>query len=155
QLRAVVDLLDASPFLPAELLGLCRWPARYYLASLADVIGTIVPAHVPEAAGEPGLRLVRPLGPEEEAQLRRRAPARAAAYAILPQAADGAMALREARALGAGAAALRALVAAGVAERMRRPMARGRTVVVAAGDPRPSLTSAQHAAADAIAGAVR
>src|SRR5215831_21397598 len=46
QLRAVVDLLDASPFLPAELLELCRWAARYYLVSLADVIGTIVPVHV-------------------------------------------------------------------------------------------------------------
>src|SRR5215471_2305493 len=42
-LRAVIGCLDAEPLLSSELLELCRWTARYYLASLAEVIGTIVP----------------------------------------------------------------------------------------------------------------
>jgi hypothetical protein len=36
--------------LPPDLLELCRWTSRYYLASLADVIATIVPRRIPEAA---------------------------------------------------------------------------------------------------------
>src|SRR5216117_2407925 len=59
ELRSIVDVLDADPFLPADLLELCRWTARYYLASLAEVIATIVPASVPRPAEERALRLVR------------------------------------------------------------------------------------------------
>src|SRR5207249_6162112 len=44
ELRSIVDVLDADPFLPADLLELCRWTARYYFVSLAEVIATIVPA---------------------------------------------------------------------------------------------------------------
>ena len=44
------------PFLPPDLLELCRWTARYYLASLADVIATIVPRRIPEAADGASLR---------------------------------------------------------------------------------------------------
>src|SRR6266852_4826713 len=44
ELRSIVDVLDAEPFLPTELLELCGWAARYYLAPLAEVIATIVPA---------------------------------------------------------------------------------------------------------------
>src|SRR6266516_3729532 len=47
ELRSIVDVLDADPFLPADLLELCRWTARYYFVSLAEVIATIVPASVP------------------------------------------------------------------------------------------------------------
>src|SRR5437870_5020929 len=47
ELRSIVDVLDADPFLPADLLELCRWTARYYLASLAEVIATScrLPSH--------------------------------------------------------------------------------------------------------------
>src|SRR2546427_5676673 len=33
ELRSIVDVLDADPFLPADLLELCRWTARYYFVS--------------------------------------------------------------------------------------------------------------------------
>src|SRR5207249_1211928 len=65
ELRSIVDVLDVDPFLPADLLELCRWTARYYLASLAEVIATIVPASVPRPAEERALRLVRRLAGEE------------------------------------------------------------------------------------------
>src|SRR6059058_1588936 len=107
ELRSIVDVLDADPFLPADLLELCRWTARYYLASLAD--------HVLAAA--PDTQLTSPA----------------------------------ARAAGIGAAALRALVAAGLAE----PIVRARATAAAPEDaPRPTLTPAQRTAADAIAQAV-
>src|SRR5215468_1361702 len=48
EVKAVLDLLDTTPFLPADLLELCRWTARYYLVSLADVIDTIVPRRLPD-----------------------------------------------------------------------------------------------------------
>src|SRR5688572_25854422 len=46
-IRAVLDVLDSEPSLPEELLRLCRWAARYYLVSQAEVIGTVVPARIP------------------------------------------------------------------------------------------------------------
>src|SRR5262249_55636791 len=51
-LRPILDVLDTDPFLSAELLELCRWAARYYLVSIAEVIGTIVPTAVPEPSRE-------------------------------------------------------------------------------------------------------
>src|SRR5262245_38797520 len=76
-LRTVIEVLDVEPFLPTELLELCRWTARYYLVSLADVIGTIVPAKVPPISTEAFVRLARRLDPAEASTLLRRAPARA------------------------------------------------------------------------------
>src|SRR5712671_2862124 len=52
EVKAVLALLDTTPFVPADLLELCRWTSRYYLASLADVIGTIVPGRVPDEGHE-------------------------------------------------------------------------------------------------------
>src|SRR3989442_1625654 len=69
ELRSIVDVLDADPFLPADLLELCRWTARYYLASLAEVIATIVPASLPRPSEERALRLARRLSTEEETAL--------------------------------------------------------------------------------------
>src|SRR5438128_79188 len=113
ELRSIVDVLDADPFLPADLLELCRWTARYYFVSLAEVIATIVPASVPRPSEERALRLARRLSAEEEAALTRRAPARACAYRALTAAPDTQLTSAAARAAGIGAAALRALVAAG------------------------------------------
>ncbi|HWP66580.1 MAG TPA: primosomal protein N', partial [Candidatus Limnocylindria bacterium] len=42
--RELLHVLDGEPSLPADLLELCRWAARYYLVSQADVIATVVPA---------------------------------------------------------------------------------------------------------------
>src|SRR5437899_1393138 len=83
-LRAILDVLDGpEPFLPAELLELCRWAARYYLTSLAEVIATIVPTSVPAPTRERAIRLVHRPAPDELAGIARRAPARARAYDAL------------------------------------------------------------------------
>src|SRR5262245_5039209 len=152
-LRPILDVLDADPFLPAELLELCRWTARYYLVSLADVIGAIVPATVPEPPRERIARLVRRVTAEEEARLQRRAPAQAEAYRVLAAAPGGAVSMAAARRDGVRPTALRALRAAGVVE-----------VVLGARAPSPppppplapalTPTAAQSAAIEAIAGAV-
>src|SRR5439155_83950 len=81
----------------------------------------------------------------------RRAPARACAYRALTAAPDTQLAAAAARAAGIGAAALRALVAAGLAERVMRARA---PAALPAAAPRPALTPAQRTAADAIAQAV-
>ena len=152
EVRAVLDLLDTTPFLPADLLELCRWTARYYLASLADVIGTIVPVRLPDAASEIAVRLVRRLDPDETRVLDRRARARAAAYHLLAGAPDGTVLLRDAQAAGIGADALRALVTAGIAERIRRPVTRALEAAPTAA--RPALTAPQREAVGHLADAV-
>src|SRR5262249_38385111 len=72
-LRSVIDCVDPEPLVPPDLLELCRWTARYYLVSLADVIGTIVPSRLPEPAAERVLVLARHLTAEDERTLARRA----------------------------------------------------------------------------------
>ena len=42
-IRDVSEVLDDGPLLDAELLKLAQWIARYYLASLGDVIATMLP----------------------------------------------------------------------------------------------------------------
>src|SRR5438093_4351077 len=79
ELRSIVDVLDADPFLPADLLELCRWTARYYFVSLAEVIATIVPVSVPRPAEVRAPRLPRPPSPPQEAAPARPPPARARA----------------------------------------------------------------------------
>src|SRR4029453_5834349 len=49
-LRALLDVVDTAPFLPSDLLELCRWTARYYLAPFPDVTATCVPPPAPHAA---------------------------------------------------------------------------------------------------------
>src|SRR5438876_1736685 len=151
ELRSIVDVLDADPFLPADLLELCRWTARYYFVSLAEVIATIVPASVPRPSEERALRLARRLSAEEEAARPRRARAPASADRALTAAPDTQLTSAAARAAGIGAAARRALVAAGLAERVMRARA---PAALPAAAPRPALTPAQRTAADAIAQAV-
>src|SRR5438876_192952 len=130
ELRSIVDVLDADPFLPADLLELCRWTARYYFVSLAEVIATIVPASVPRPSEERALRLARRLSAEEEAALTRRAPARACAYRALTAAPDTQLTSAAARAAGIGAAALRALVGGGARSAVFAPSRRLGLVVV-------------------------
>jgi primosomal protein N' (replication factor Y) len=150
-LRAIADVLDAAdPFLPAELLELCRWTARYYLASLADVIATIVPSAVPGPGRERLVRLVHPAPEDALRALVRRAPTRHRAYMALAGAPGGELSAGAARAAGIGPAALRALVAAGwveVVERDRAPEAAPPPPVAGA---RLTLTAAQAAAVAAI-----
>src|SRR5947207_3125686 len=150
ELRPILEVLDADPFVPPELLELCRWTAGYYLASLADVLATVVPVSLPAPANERVVRLVRRLTADEEATLARRAPARGRAYRVLCEAPGGELGVAAARAAGVSTPALRTLVAAGVAEAALRPRPRPPATP---GDatPRLPLTATQRAALDAIA----
>ncbi len=151
-LRPILDVIDDAPFLPPELLELCRWTARYYLATLADVIATIVPTNVPGPSKERSLQLARRLTDDELVVLARRAPVRARAYRLLADAPDGLLTARDARAAGLGDAVLRGLIEAGLADVVRTD--RPRDVPDATPYARPELTREQRAAADAIAAAV-
>ncbi|MFI5042004.1 MAG: hypothetical protein ACHQNA_09190, partial [Acidimicrobiales bacterium] len=142
EIRAVLDLLDdPEPFLPADVLELCRWTARYYLTSLAEVIGTIVGTRVPPAASERAFRLVERLSDADAASLARRAPVRSRAYRALVDAPDATLTSAGAEAAGVAAAALRALVGAGVAKVVRVGRAPERAVERPAEHPSPSLTA--------------
>jgi len=153
-LRQVLDIVDHElPFVPDDLLGLCRWTARYYLVSLAEVIGTVVPARVPEIRRESVIRLTRRLDAEDEATLERRAPARARAYRLLLESGDQTLSASDARAAGIAPAVLRAMVSSGLATSEARAVARPAAPAPAL-DRRPLLTAAQRDAAAAIVGAV-
>jgi primosomal protein N' (replication factor Y) len=62
-IRELEDVLDAEAIVSDEVLELCRWSARYYLAGLADVLAVALPGglrarsvrvvHVPERAVPP------------------------------------------------------------------------------------------------------
>jgi len=41
--KDVVGVLDKEPFLPADVVALCRWVADYYLAGVGDAIGVAMP----------------------------------------------------------------------------------------------------------------
>src|SRR5262249_49053107 len=153
-LRSVIDCVDPEPLVPPDLLELCRWTARYYLVSLADVIGTIVPSRLPEPVAERVLVLARRLTAEDERTLARRAPARARAYQLLVAADAGQLTARDLRAAGIEQGAIAGLVRAGLAEARRVPRSRA----AAPAETAPSgiaLSDEQRAAADAIVAAVR
>jgi primosomal protein N' (replication factor Y) (superfamily II helicase) len=42
-LKPIRDIIDASPIVSGELLGLCRWVASYYLTPLGEVLRAAVP----------------------------------------------------------------------------------------------------------------
>jgi len=154
--RPVLDLLDTEPFLPDDLLELVRWTARYYLASVAEVIATIVPARLPGETRERRVLLARELPPDAEAALGRRAPARALAYRLLREAGDHGIAARALRAAGVGSAALRALVATGIAvvSESDSPGIGLRRDDTGPPPPAPSLLPAQRSAVAAITDAL-
>src|SRR5262245_60817683 len=114
--RAVIECVDPEPMLPPDLLELCRWTARYYLVSFAEVVGTIIPRRLPAPVQERVVVLLRRLDTAEEEALARRAPVRARAYRMLAAREDGCLSARDARAAGLGAEALRGLVYGGLAE---------------------------------------
>src|SRR5579875_1283777 len=145
ELRAVLDVLEPTPFVPADLLELCRWTARYYLVSLAEVIATVVPTRLPAPPAERALRLVCTLAPEELAGLARRAPARARAYELLRDA--------PARSAGLGAGVLRALRTPGLAGAIRVEPAPP-ALPSPPPDAPPALGAAQRRAVDALVAAL-
>jgi primosomal protein N' (replication factor Y) len=152
-LRSILDVLDADPFVPQDLLELCRWTARYYLVPVADVIATIVPAAVPAPVRERAIRLRRRLADDEVAVLARRAPARAHAYRMLLDTPGTAMTSAAARAAGVSAAALRGLVTAGIAEPFVRSPLRD-PEPAPSGERPPEPTTAQRTAIAALTAAL-
>jgi primosomal protein N' (replication factor Y) len=122
ELRAILDVLDAVPFLSDELIALCRWTARYYLASLAEVIATVVPARVPPEPTDRLVRIATRLDEDHIRRLERRAPARARAYSLLR---GGGGMMRRVDLLTAGAtdAGIRGLAAADIVEVIDAPRA--------------------------------
>jgi primosomal protein N' (replication factor Y) len=151
-LRTVLAVIDEDPFLPPDLLELCRWTARYYLVSLAEVIATVVPSRTPAAPTHLVFSLLRRLDEADEAILARRAPARARAYRAL-DAAGGRLDATEVRDAGLSRAALRGLIEAGLVG----SAAQRRTAPVPPplpGGARHALTAAQRLAVDEIAGSI-
>jgi primosomal protein N' (replication factor Y) (superfamily II helicase) len=151
EMRSILEVLDADPFLTPELLELARWAARYYLAPLADVLAAVVPAHLPAAPRERIARLMRRLDADALATLERRAPAQARAYRALAR--DGELAIADAPSAGIRPASLRALVAAGLAEIEARERATAVTTDATATTP-PALSAAQRAAVAAVVAAL-
>lgn len=49
-LKAVQAVLDSEPVMPAELLDLCRWVARYYHHPLGEVLATALPTRLRQGA---------------------------------------------------------------------------------------------------------
>ena len=43
EVKELVEIVDAGPFLPAPIVDLCRWVADYYLAGIGDAIGVALP----------------------------------------------------------------------------------------------------------------
>src|SRR5262245_30823365 len=84
--RTLLEVLDTEPSLPADLLELCRWAARYYLVSQADVIATVVPARLPPPPTDRWLRIDPTIDAATVAALGARAPARAHALSVLADA---------------------------------------------------------------------
>ena len=78
--KAISECLDSEPFLDTQVLKLCMWAARYYMAHVAEVIATIVPAHTPRTRLPLTVRLLRRLNAAEESDLRRRSPRLWAVY---------------------------------------------------------------------------
>ncbi|MEQ1573703.1 MAG: primosomal protein N' [Vicinamibacterales bacterium] len=42
-LREVAEVIDREPFLPAEVVDLCRWVAEYYMAGIGDALAVAMP----------------------------------------------------------------------------------------------------------------
>jgi primosomal protein N' (replication factor Y) len=151
EMRSILEVLDADPFLTPELLDLARWAARYYLTPLADVLAAVVPTHLPAAPRERIARLTRRLDAGAVAALERRAPAQARAYHALAR--TGELAIADAPSTGIRPASLRALVAAGLVEIEARERAPGPAPDPVATTP-PALSAAQRAAVAAVGAAL-
>ena len=74
-LKPVLDIIDASPVTPDELLRLCRWVAGYYLAPLGEVLKAAMP-HAFTSSSVKKVHLRRAPSAEELEVFRRQAPRR-------------------------------------------------------------------------------
>ena len=59
-LKAIAEIVDAEPFIPPSVAGLCRWVAEYYLCGIGDALAAAFPPgarHVERRAGGKRSRL--------------------------------------------------------------------------------------------------
>jgi primosomal protein N' (replication factor Y) len=63
RVKPVLDVLDASPTVPTDLLDLCRWMATYYVAPLGIVLRAVLPSVMCDVSTE-YVQLVAP-APED------------------------------------------------------------------------------------------
>jgi len=155
EVRSVLELLDdPEPFVPLDVLELCRWTARYYLTSLADVLGTIVGTRVPATPSDRGFRLGRRPTDAELGALARRARAQHHAYRALEAAPGATLSAAAADEAGIAPAALRALVAKGWVEPVRLARAPDAAAEPPVAPDPPPLTAAQQRAVAALVGAI-
>ena len=88
RLKSVLHAVYPFPALPADLLELARWMARYYACGLDVIIETMIPVAVRRGAAlkqEKLLTSAKKLSDEELAALETRAPAQAKVYRFLAQ----------------------------------------------------------------------
>ena len=88
RLKQIAQVVYPFPALPADLLGLARWMARYYACGLDSIIETMIPAAVRRGAGlkqEKLLAVAQKLSADELAAIEKRAPQQAKLYRFLEQ----------------------------------------------------------------------
>ena len=88
KLKLIAQVVYPFPALPADLLELARWMARYYACGLDSIIETMIPVAVRRGAGlkqEKLLAIARKLPADEVALLEKRAPQQARLYRFLEQ----------------------------------------------------------------------
>jgi primosomal protein N' (replication factor Y) (superfamily II helicase) len=86
RLKLIAQVVHPFPALTPDLLQLARWMSAYYACGIDTIIETMIPAAVRRGAGikqEKALAIVRPLAPDELAELEKRAPQQARLYRFL------------------------------------------------------------------------
>ena len=81
-LKPVRDIIDASPIVSAELLGLCRWVASYYITPLGEVLRAAVP-HGFSSSSKRLARLLPSVTEAAIAEMQKSAPKRASILTLL------------------------------------------------------------------------
>ncbi len=152
RLRPAIEVLDEQPLLPAEILRLAEWAARYYHHPIGEVVATILPTALrrgrPISNMRPSVwRLTAAGRAADKDTLARRAPRQAAVLARLASR-EGALASEEMADLpGDWRAGLRNLIAKGLVEAASRSEPQPCPDVNA-----PRLNHAQKAAVDSLCG---
>ena len=141
ELKTATDVIDDTPLLPADLVGLAQWLVRYYHHPIGDVVKTLMPVSARRGArAAPSDEVAwTPVGNQETADdLLRRAPKQRALFGRLGEL--GAVADADVTALGIDRQALGALQAKGLVERqVLLPAYRSQTSDI---EPTPAQTEA-------------
>ena len=91
KLRFVSALVQPEPVLSTELVNLAKWISAYYACSLENTLGAMIPASVRDGMEARTRRMIEAIiMPEEQvADLVKRSPKQANAYALLKQSQEG------------------------------------------------------------------